>query len=205
MNFSPLRSYETIFSPYLSFGIKNEISQSMLAYRDTIRKDPLLTFAITVTADTSIKNRHAVLPHLASWRTSNRNPAIAGSLRSCSLYLRHILLIPKFKKIRKFIDWNATRENALAEQIKNTSTNPYGVENFMWWYFDQITLPEPLGSNDDVYQKALIQLARVDRFQNPFDRSATTRREAAHPQPSIECASLGSDGCQRKHAGYLLR
>ena len=36
MNFSPLRSYETIFSPYLSFGIKNEISQSLLAYRETI-------------------------------------------------------------------------------------------------------------------------------------------------------------------------
>ncbi len=87
MNFSPLRTYETIFSPYLSFGIKNEISRSLLIYRDTIRNDPFLTFAITATSSTSIHNQNLVLSHLAAWRTSNGNPAIAGSFRGRSLYL----------------------------------------------------------------------------------------------------------------------
>jgi poly-D-alanine transfer protein DltD len=46
-------------------------------------------------------------------------------------------------------------QNALAEQIRNTTTNPYGVENFMWWYFDRISLPEAAGSNNDLYKKTL--------------------------------------------------
>ena len=154
MNFSPLRSYETIFSPYLSFGIKNEISQSLLAYRDTIRKDPLLTFAITVTANTSIKNR---MLYYMIWPLGELQTEILRLQDHFEVvfYIWTHSVDPKVQKDPKFIDWNTTRENALAEQIKNTSTNPYGVENFMWWYFDRITLPEPLGSNNDVYRKNL--------------------------------------------------
>ena len=155
MNFSPLRSYEAIFSPYLSFGIKNEISQSLLAYRDTIRKDPLLTFAITVTANTSIKNR---MLYYIMWPLGELQTEILRLQDHFEvvLYIWTHPVDPKVQKVPKVIDWNAVHKNALAEQIKNTSTNPYGVENFMWWYFDRITLPEPLGSNNDLYRKNLL-------------------------------------------------
>jgi len=155
MNFSPLRSYEAVFSPYLSFGIKNEISRSLLAYRDTIRKDPLLAFAIRVTSSTSIKDR---LLYYLIWPL--------GELQTEILRLQdHFEVVwyvwahpvdPQVQKVPQAIDWNTTHENALAEQIENTSTNPYGVENFMWWYFDRISLPEPAGSNNDLYRKNLL-------------------------------------------------
>ncbi len=155
MNFSPLRSYEAVFSPYLSFGIKNEISQSLLAYRDTIRKDPLLTFAITVTAHTSIRNR---MLYYIIWPLGELQTEILRLQDHFEvvLYIWTHPINPNVQKIPQSIDWNTTRENALAEQIQNTSTNPYGVENFMWWYFDRITLPEPVGSNNDLYTKNLL-------------------------------------------------
>ena len=87
MNFSPLRTYETIFSPYLSFGIKNEISSSMLIYRDTIRSDPFLYVCAHHHVQHFDTQSNFVLSHLAVRRTSNGNPAIAGSFRGGALYL----------------------------------------------------------------------------------------------------------------------
>jgi len=155
MNFSTLRSYETIFSPYLSFGIKNEISQSLLNYRDTVRSDPFLFFALQNTASPSIRNR--ILYYLM-WPLGELQTTILRMQDHYEvlLYIWTNHIDPNVQKDPKAIDWNATHESALAEQIKNTSTNPYGVENFMWWYFDRITLPEPVGSNNDLYTKNLL-------------------------------------------------
>ena len=155
MNFSPLRTYEAIFSPYLSWGIKNEISESMLAYRDTIQKDPLLLFSIRATSDSSIKNR---IFYYLIWPLGELQTEILRLQDHFEvvLYIWTHPINPNVQKIPQAIDWNTTRENALTEQIQNTSTNPYGVENFMWWYFDRITLPEPVGSNNDLYTKNLL-------------------------------------------------
>ena len=154
MNFSPLRTYETIFSPYLSFGIKNEISRSLLIYRDTIRNDPFLTFAITDTSSTSLRDQ--ILYYLI-WPLGELQ---TGILRlqdhfEVVLYIWTHHIDPNVQKVSQSIDWKTVHQDALAEQIRNTTTNPYGVENFMWWYFDRITLPEPAGSNNDLYRKNL--------------------------------------------------
>ncbi len=155
MNFSPLRTYETIFSPYLSFGIKNEISKSLLIYRDTIRNDPFLTFAITATSGTSIRNR--ILYYLI-WPLGELQTEILRLQDHFEVvfYIWTHHINPNVQKVPQSIDWNTVHENALAEQKQNTTTNPYGVENFMWWYFDRITLPEPVGSNNDLYRKNLL-------------------------------------------------
>ncbi|HUI90555.1 MAG TPA: D-alanyl-lipoteichoic acid biosynthesis protein DltD [Anaerolineales bacterium] len=155
MNFSPLRSYETIFSPYLSFGIKNEISRSLLGFRDTIRSDPFLSFAVTITSSTSTKNH--VLYYLI-WPLGELETQILRLQDHFEvvLYIWTHHIDPDVQKVPQSIDWNTVHQNALAEQIKNTSTNPYGVENFMWWYFARISLPEPIGSNDDLYTKNLL-------------------------------------------------
>ena len=155
MNFSPLRSYETIFSPYLSFGIKNEISKSLLNYKDTIRSDPFLSFALQNTSSPSIRNR--ILYYLI-WPLGELHTMILRLQDHFEvvLYIWTNHINPAVQKVPRVIDWNATRENALMEQIRNTSTNPYGVENFMWWYFDRITLPEAPGSNNDLYRKNLL-------------------------------------------------
>jgi D-alanine transfer protein len=155
MNFSRLRTYEAIFSPYLSFGIKNEISQSLSEFRSTIRSDPFLTFAIDQTSSTSIN--HHILYYLI-WPLGELQTEILRlqDHYEVLLYIWTHPIDPNVQKVPQPIDWNATHQNALTEQIKNTSTNPYGVENFMWWYFDRISLPEAAGSNDDLYKKTLL-------------------------------------------------
>jgi D-alanyl-lipoteichoic acid biosynthesis protein DltD len=155
MNFSRLHTYEAIFSPYLSFGIKNEISSSMLNYRDTIRSDPFLAFAITSTSSTSIRNR--ILYYLI-WPLGELQTEILRLQDHFEvvLYIWTHHIDSNVQKIPQSIDWNTTHADALTEQIKNTGTNPYGVENFMWWYFDRISLPEPTGSNNDLYRKNLL-------------------------------------------------
>ena len=155
MNFSPLRSYETIFSPYLSFGIKNEISKSLLIYRDTIRGDPFLTFALTTTSGTSIRNR--ILYYLI-WPFGELQTEILRLQDHFEvlLYIWTHHIDPNVQKVSESIDWNTVHQNALAEQKQNTTDDPYGVENFMWWYFDRISLPEPAGSNNDLYRKNLL-------------------------------------------------
>jgi D-alanine transfer protein len=154
MNFSKLRTYEALFSPYLSFGIKNEISASMLNYRDTIRSDPFLLFALQNTSSPSIKNRAI---YYLIWPLGELQTEILRLQDHFEVdyYIWTHHIDPKVQKIPQTIDWNTTHQEALAEQIKNTSTNPYGVENFMWWYFDRISLPEPAGSNNDLYKQLL--------------------------------------------------
>jgi D-alanine transfer protein len=155
MNFSPLRTYETIFSPYLSFGIKNQISSSLLIYRDTIRSDPFLLFALTHTSKTSIRNR--ILYYLI-WPLGELQTEILRFQDHFEviLYIWTHPIDPNVQKVSQSIDWDTTHENALAEQIQNTTSNSYGVENFMWWYFKRISLPEPTGSNNDLYRKNLL-------------------------------------------------
>lgn len=155
MNFSPLRAYETIFSPYLSFGIKNEISSSLLSFRETIRSDPFLIFAVTHTSHASIQNH--ILYYLI-WPLGELQTEILRLQDHFEVvdYIWTHPVDPNTQKVPETIDWNAVHKNALSEQIQNTSTNPYGVENFMWWYFARITLPEPVGSNNDLYRKNLL-------------------------------------------------
>ena len=167
MNFSRLRTYEALFSPYISFGIKNEISQSLLDFRSTIRSDPFLTFAIDQTSSTSINN-HIV--YYLIWPLGELQTEILRLQDHFEVvfYIWTHSIDPNVPKVPQSINWNGTHQNALAEQIKNTSTNPYGVENFMWWYFDRISLPEPAGSNDDLYKRTLLNSQEWTDFKILF-------------------------------------
>ncbi len=154
MNFSPLRAYEAVFSPYLSWGIKNEISQSLLEYHDTIKQDPFLIFAIRNASDASIKNR---MMYYLMWPLGELQTKVLElqDHYEVVLYILTHHIDPNVPKVPETIDWTRVHQQALAEQIKNTNTNPYGVENFMWWYFARITLPEPPGSNNELYRRLL--------------------------------------------------
>jgi len=120
------------------------------------------------------------------------------------LYIWTHAIDPNVQKVPQSIDWNATHQNALAEQIKNTSTNPYGVENFMCG----ISTGFPCLSQQaqtTIYIKDFAQFPGMDRLQNPFDRPATTGRQAIDLEPPVECSLVGGDGRHREHTGHLLR
>lgn len=164
MNFSRLHAYETIFSPYLSFGIKNEIADRLLDYRDTIQKDPFLYFAIMDTARTSIQNRAL---YFLIWPLGELQTVILR-LQDHAEVVQYILsnnIDPDVQKIPQTIDWSKVQSDALAEQKLNTNNNPYAVENFLWWYFDRIDLPLPEGSVDETYKKNLLNSAEWSDFK----------------------------------------
>ncbi len=155
MNFSRLHAYEALFSPYLSYGIKNEIAASMVHFRDTLRQDSLLSFATAVTAQSSKPYRAM---YFLTWPLAELQIQILR-LQDHYEVVHYILtnhLNPDVERAPGTIDWDQTLQKALEEQKLNTNNNPYGVENSLWWYFARSEMPKPAGSNNEVYRKNLL-------------------------------------------------
>ncbi len=155
MNFSRLHAYETLYSPYLSYGIKNEIAASMVHFRDTLKQDALLSYAVRVTANPSKPSRAL---YYGLWPLAELQIQILR-LQDHYEVVHYILtnhLDPNVERAPRTIDWDQTLQDALAEQKLNTNNNPYGVENSLWWYFARSEMPKPPGSNNEVYRKNLL-------------------------------------------------
>jgi D-alanine transfer protein len=147
-NFSPLHAYEMIFSPYLSSALKMDAAKRMLDFPTTLQNDSFLDFAVTQMTRTSKVNR--ILYYL-SWPL--------GELQIMTMRLQdHAEVIsylwshhsnPNVKKIPQTIDWPDAFSTALAEQKQHTLSNPFGVEDSDWWYYQHVvTNPIPAGSED---------------------------------------------------------
>lgn len=164
MNFSRLHAYEAIFSPQLSYGVKNQIAQRMLEFPDAIKSDPFLIFSIQTTAGTSIPKRAL---YYMLWPLGELQIQILNLQDHAEIinYIRANHIDPNVKKVPETIDWNQERSNALAEQKLNTNNNPYAVENSLWWYFDRIDLPQPPGSEDSAYTKNLLNAQEWTDFK----------------------------------------
>jgi len=147
-NFSSLHAYEMIFSPYLGMALKIEAAKRMLAFPDTLKDDPFLHFAIIQMTRTSRANR--ILYYLA-W------PLGEAEIMTMRLqdhtevlsYLRSHPVNANITKIPQKIDWSAAFSSALEEQKQHTLSNPLGVEDDRWWWYQHVvTDPVPTGSED---------------------------------------------------------
>lgn len=147
-NFSPLHAYEMIFSPYLSSALKLEAAKRMLDFPATLQNELFLDFAIIQLTSTSRANR--ILYDL-SWPL--------GELQIMTMRLQdHAEVVsylwshpsdPNVKKIPQTIDWSETFSAALAEQKQHTLSNPLGIEDDRWWFYQHVlTHPTPAGSED---------------------------------------------------------
>ncbi len=164
MNFSRLHAYETIFSPQLSYGVKNQIAARILQFPDAIKADPFLVFCLQTTAATSITKRplYYLLWPLGELQIQILNLQDHYEVVS---YIWSHHLDPNIKMVPQTIDWNKEHSDALAEQKLNTNNNPYAVENSLWWYFAKINLPQPPGSEDSAYTKNLLNSAEWSDFK----------------------------------------
>jgi D-alanine transfer protein len=164
MNFSRLHAYEAVFSPYLSYGVKNQIAQRMLDFPDTVKSDPFLVFCLQTTAGTSGLKR--ALYYLL-WPLGELQIQILNLQDHAEVvyYIWSNRLDPNVTKVPQTIDWDRELGNALAEQKLNTNNNPYAVENSLWWYFDRIDLPHPPGSEDSAYTKNLLNSQEWSDFK----------------------------------------
>ncbi len=164
MNFSRLHAYEAIFSPQLSYGVKNQIAQRMLDFPETIKSDPFLVFSLQTTAGISAAKRalYYLIWPLGELQIQTLN--LQDHFEVVQYVWTHHL-DPNVQKVPAAIDWNKERSDALAQQKLNTNNNPYAVENSLWWYFDRIDLPQPPGSEDSAYTKNLLNAQEWSDFK----------------------------------------
>ena len=147
-NFSPLHAYELFFSPYLDTTLKIDAAKRMSDFPDTLKSDLFLHFAIIQIKNPSRMNR--ILYYL-SWPL--------GELQIMTMQLQdHAEVIAyiwshsidaNVKMIPQTIDWYAAFASALSEQKQYTVSNPLGVEDDRWWWYQHvITNPILSGSQD---------------------------------------------------------
>jgi D-alanyl-lipoteichoic acid biosynthesis protein DltD len=148
-NFSELHALELAFSPYLSMSTKRIAAARMLDFPETLRKAPFLAFALRTLAHESILNS---ILYALGWPL--------GRLQLGAMHLQDHYATVTFIHHRsaaevqvtrqpRQIDWTALVQTAEKEQIQNTDSNPFGVDNSQWPKIKElfVNLPPP-GSRD---------------------------------------------------------
>jgi D-alanine transfer protein len=147
-NFSPLHAYEMIFSPNLDMTLKIDAAKRMSEFPSTLQNDSLLHFAVVQIKNPSRINR--ILYYLSE---------PVGELQIMTMQLQDHAEVVAYvwshpieanvKKIPQTIDWSAAFASALSEQKQHTLSNPLGVEDDRWWWYQHVlTDPIPAGSED---------------------------------------------------------
>ena len=152
-NFSTLHANEMAFSPYLSLKLKQQAAIRMLQYPETLIKDPLLKFALENLAGSSARNfclYYLVMPlgrlQILIIRLQDQWEMLNW------FYANSQALFPVTRKTYS-IDWQADLSQAIALQKKDTSSNPYGIENRNWRVriASKFSAKIPPGSMDEAY------------------------------------------------------
>ncbi|MCL4529696.1 MAG: D-alanyl-lipoteichoic acid biosynthesis protein DltD [Chloroflexi bacterium] len=152
-NFSDLHANELTFSPYLSIKTKHEAALRMLNFPDPLKNDPLLDFALNNLANDSPANQ--VLYYL-SWPLGRLQIAMIRlqDHRAVVSFMFRRLLKPDVKRTPSNIDWTSLVAAARAEQIKQSDSNPYGIDNSRWpQYKALMSDPLPTGSRDAAFMQ----------------------------------------------------
>ncbi len=131
-DFSRLHANELVFSPSISFDLKQRIASRMLDYPDTFADDPILGFALQNLASRSPFNfllynlsvpvgglQTQVIRLQDHWEVLNW------------IYSHPQVFLPIPSKTYS-IDWKAEMARAQKLQTKLTSNNPFGIENNTW-------------------------------------------------------------------------
>ncbi len=131
-DFSRMHAYALAFSPDLSLAVKRLAARRMLEYPDTLSNDPLLSFALQNLAGDAIYNRllyYMIFPLGQLEYTVIRmqdHYAILNYLQ------QHPKIKPDVQHKPAVIDWNKLFVLARTQQIADTNSNPYGIQNDVW-------------------------------------------------------------------------
>jgi D-alanyl-lipoteichoic acid biosynthesis protein DltD len=149
-NFSELHALELAFSPYVSISTKRLAAARMLDFPETLTKHPFLAFTLRRLAQQSLPN--AVLYDLC-WPLGRLQLSIMHLQdHYATVTFIHHRSAAEVKVTRqpRQIDWAALVQIAEKEQIQNTDSNPFGVDNSQWPKIKELfASPPPPGSRDD--------------------------------------------------------
>lgn len=148
-NFSELHALELAYSPYLSMETKHLAAVRMLDFPETLKDQRFLAFSLRNLAGNSLGER---ILYVLSWPLAKLQ---LGIMRVQDHYATvafiHHLSAAQVKVTRQpqQIDWPALVKTAEAEQVRQTDTNSYGVDNSQWPKIKELfTTPLPVGSRD---------------------------------------------------------
>lgn len=131
-NFSAVHASELVFSNQLSFGVKQQAAQRMLAYPETLRSYPLLRFALANLADGSLIGR-------ALYYAATPVGMLAGAILRLQdhwetwLFLRKQQgLNPDVSRTAATIEWAGLLPEATRQSQDLASNNPFGFNHAFW-------------------------------------------------------------------------
>jgi D-alanyl-lipoteichoic acid biosynthesis protein DltD len=149
-NFSELHAMELAFNPQLRISTKRMAVSRMLDFPETLAKKPFLRFTLrNLEKDYPLNT----LVYYLSWPLGRLNLATMHVQDHYdTVTFIHQLSAKQVKVTRQSqrIDWSALIRVAEKEQIRNTDSNPYHVDNSQWPKIKELfTQSVPLGSRDD--------------------------------------------------------
>lgn len=131
-NFSALHALEFAFSPYLTIATKRQAAARMLDFPETLSDKPLLLVTLRQLVSNTLPGD--ILYYL-SWPLGRLQLAILHVQDHYATveYIHHLSAAEvKVTRQPQQIDWQALIKVAEKEQINNTDSNPFGVDNSQW-------------------------------------------------------------------------
>lgn len=131
-NFSPLHACEATFSPSLSWELKSAIAKRMLEYPTTLKRSPLIKFALAALADgapSSLAMYYAIFP-LGQAQCSIFG--LQDHWETLTYIWQQSTLDPKVVKKERALKWNALLDHAMARYKARATNNPFGFDNAEW-------------------------------------------------------------------------
>jgi len=148
-NFSELHALELAFSPRLSLETKRLVARRMLDFPETLAPSPFLVFTIRQLEQPSLPG---TLLHFASWPLGRLQLAILHLQDHYAAveYIHHLSAAEvAITREPRTVDWQALTKEAELEQMENTDSNPFGVDDSQWPKIKELFIaPAAYGSRD---------------------------------------------------------
>jgi D-alanine transfer protein len=153
-NFSPLNALEMAFSPHLSMDTRRRVARRMLDFPESLEDHPFIRFTLENLANLSPLHRLAYEASKPLGWIQILILRLQDHYNTVN-FIRHLSSAQTtiIRKDRE-IDWESFVPIAEKEQIENTDSNPYGVDNSQWPKIKELFLsPIPPGSKDEEFRE----------------------------------------------------
>lgn len=164
--FSDLHANELVFSPYISYSLKQRFAVRMLDYPKTLTKDPLLAFALQRLASPAPFQSLLFNLTMPAGQLQTQVIRLQDHWAVLSWMVRHPHALQPVPRKTYAIDWKAQVASAERLQGLLTSSNPYGIANNVWEtdLSNKFGVGQPPGSEDPYFLQDLAKSKEWEDF-----------------------------------------
>jgi D-alanine transfer protein len=148
-----LHANELIFSPYISYSLKQRFAVRMLDYPKTLTNDPLLAFALHRLANPSLGQSLLYYLSMPAGQLQTQVIRLQDHWAVLNWMVSHPQDLKPVQRKTYTIDWKAQLASAENLQSYLTSSNPYGIANNVWGsdLGNKFGVGQPPGSEDPYF------------------------------------------------------